>query len=83
MTQAADEDRQQRQERRFRFREEELTRQVINALQQLRDQNRRISKKAIENIVHLSNMCSHYPTVNTLVETAIQVQRTANEMAEV
>ena len=79
MTQAADEDRQDRQERRFRAREEELTGQVINALQQLRDQNRQISKRAIEKIVHVSNICMHYPRVKALIESAIQAQRTANE----
>jgi hypothetical protein len=79
MTQAVDEDRQQRQERRFQAREEELTGQVLNALQQLRDQNRPISKKAIEKIVHVSNICLYYPRVKALIESAIQAQRTANE----
>jgi len=79
MTQAASEDRQQRQERRFQAREDELTGQVIKALQQLRDQNRQISKKAIENIVHVSNICLYYPRVKALIESAIQAQRTANE----
>ena len=79
--QAVDDDRQQRQEHRFRVREEELTGQVINTLQQFRDQNRQITKKAIENIVHVSNICSHYPTVKALIEDAIQAQRNANDMA--
>ncbi len=81
MTQAADEDRQQRQEHRFRAREEELTGQVLNALQQLRNQNRQITKKAIENIVHVSNICPCYPTVKALIEDAIQAQRSASDMA--
>jgi len=63
MTQAANEDKQQRQERRFQAREEELIQQVIAALQQLRDKNKRISKQAIEKVVHVSDICSYYPKV--------------------
>ena len=42
MDQAVNEDKQQRQEHRFQVREEELTQQVVAALQQLQDQNRHI-----------------------------------------
>ena len=81
MTQAANEDKQQRQELRFRAREEELTQQVIAALQQLRDKNRRISKRAIAKAVNVSNICSYYPKVKALIESAIQAQHTTSETA--
>ena len=81
MTQAVKEDKQQRQERRFQAREEELTQQVVAALQQLRDQNRPITKRAIEKAVHVSNICSSYPKVRVLIESAIQVQHTTTESA--
>jgi len=81
MTQAANEDKQQRKERRFRAREEELIQQVIAALQQLRDQNRRITKRAIEKAVHVSNICLYYPKVKVLIEDAMQAQRNTNEPA--
>ena len=81
MTQAANEDKQERQERRFQAREEELTQQVVAALQQLRDQNRRITKRAIEKVVHVSNICLYHPKVRVLIESAMQVQRTTNASA--
>jgi len=81
MTQAASEDKQERQERCFQAREEELTQQVVAALQQLRDQNRRITKRALEKLVHVSNICLYYPKVRILIEKAIQAQHTANETA--
>ncbi len=79
MTQAANEDKQQRQERRFQVREEELTQQVVAALQQLRDQNRRITKRAVGKLVHVSNICLYYPKVGILIESTIQAQHTAGE----
>lgn len=81
MTQAVTEDKQQRQERGFQSREEELAQQVNAALQQLRDNNRRISKRAIEAVLHVSNICLYYPKVKALIESAIQAQRTPNEAA--
>ena len=79
MTRAANEDKQQRQERRFQTREEELTQQVVVALQQLRYQNRRITKHAVGKLVHVSDICSRYPKVRILIESAMQVQDTTNE----
>jgi uncharacterized protein YifE (UPF0438 family) len=79
MTQAANVDKQERQKRRFQAREEELARQVIAALQQLRDQNRQITKRAVEKLVHLSNICSRYPKVRVLIESTKQAQHTTNE----
>ena len=81
ITQAVAEDKQL-QESRFRAREEEMTQQVIAALQLLRDNNMRISKKAIEDVVHATHICERYPKVKALVESAIQTQRTPNETAE-
>ncbi len=81
MAQAVNEDKQQRQERRFQVREEELTQQVVAALQQLRDQNRRITKRAIEKAVHVSNICSYFPKVRVLIESAMQAQYTTTESA--
>jgi hypothetical protein len=43
MTQAANEDQQQRREMLYQEREEELTRQVVNAIQQLQDARKRVS----------------------------------------
>ena len=78
MSQVATEDKQQCQERRFQAREEELTQQVIVALQQFRDINKRITKDAVEKAVHVANICSYYPKVKALVESAIQAQLTTN-----
>ena len=80
ITQAVAEDKQI-QERRFRAWEEEMTQQVIAALQLLRDNNMRITKKAIENVVHATHICERYPKVKALVESAIQTQHTPNETA--
>jgi len=82
MTQAANEDRQQRREMRHQEREEELTQHVDAALQQLRDQNRRITKQAVENLVHVSNICSYYPKVRVLLESAIAAQHAASKTAQ-
>ena len=60
-------------------REEELTQQVVVALQQLRDQNRKITKRAVEKLVQYSKICSRYPKVRVLIEGAIQAQHTTNE----
>ncbi len=79
MTLAVSEDKQVRHERRFQVRQEELTQQVLAALQQLQDQNRRITKRAIEKAVHLSSICSRYPKIRVLIENAMQAQRTINE----
>ena len=81
MTQAVNEDKQQRQERRFQVLEEELTQQVVAVLHQLRDQNRRITKRAIEKAVHVSNICSRYPKVRVLIESAMQIQHTTTKSA--
>ena len=72
MTQAASQDKQERQERRFQVRQEELSQQVVVALQQLRDQNRKITTRAVEKLVHYSGICSRYPKVRDLIESAIQ-----------
>jgi len=79
MTQAANEDKQERQERCFQAREKELTQQVVAALQQLRDQNRQITKRAVEKLVHVSSICSRYPKIRVLIESAMQAQHTTNE----
>lgn len=81
VTQAVNEDKQQRQELRSQAREEELTRQVVATLQQLRDQKRRITKRAIEKAVHVSNICSHSPQIRVLIESAMQAQHTTTESA--
>lgn len=80
ITQAVAEDKQL-QERRFRAQEEEMTQQVIAALQLLRDNNMRISKRAIEDVVHATHICERYPKVKALIESAIQTQHTPNETA--
>jgi transcriptional regulator with XRE-family HTH domain len=79
IVQAASEDRQERQEHYFKEQQEEMIQRVVVALQQLRDQNRKITKRAIHKLVHYSRVCERYPMVRTLVEEAIQVQRTTNE----
>jgi transcriptional regulator with XRE-family HTH domain len=72
------EDKQERQERYFQERQEEMIRLVVVALQHLRDQNRKITKRAIDKLVHYSRVCKRYPMVRTLVGEAIQAQRTTN-----
>lgn len=80
MTQAAKEDQQQRQEIRFQKREEELAQQVVNAIQQLRDSDKRISNQAVGNIVHLSYTGLHYyPKVRALLESVIAAQPPARK----
>lgn len=75
MTQAANEDQQQQKKLRFQKREEALAQQVVNAIQQLRDSQRRISVQAVGKIVHVSCVClNHYPMVRTLLESAIAAQ---------
>ncbi len=81
MTQAVTEDKQQRQDHRFQAREEELTQQVIAALRQFQDMNRRISQHAIGKAVHVSDLCLHYPKIKVLIESAIQAQVTSNDTA--
>jgi len=81
MTQAANEDKPQLQHRRFHAREEELTQQVTATLQQLRETNRRITKRAIEKVMHVSDIWAYYPKVKALIESAIQAQRSTNETA--
>ena len=81
MTQAVTKDRQQRQDHRFQAREEELTQQVIAALQKFQDTNRRISPHAIGKVVHVSHLCSYYPNIKVLIEDAMQAQRITNETA--
>src|SRR5262249_29457171 len=71
----------QLQKRHFRAREEEMTQQVIAALQLLRDNNMRITKKAIEDVVHATHICERYPKVKALVESAIRTQPTPNVIA--
>lgn len=80
MTQAATDDRQQRRERRLEAREEELTQLVVEALELLRDQNRPVTQRAIEKLVHHSNVCSRYPKVRVLIESAMQVQHNSKEL---
>lgn len=79
IVQAVSEDKQERQERYFQEQQEEMIRLVVVALQHLRDQNRKITKRAIDKLVHYSRVCERYPMVRTLVEEAIQAQRTTNE----
>ncbi|MGZ6367321.1 MAG: hypothetical protein ACXWPS_15320, partial [Ktedonobacteraceae bacterium] len=80
ITQAIAEDKRI-QERRFRAREEEKMQQVIAAMQFLRDNNMRMTKKAIEDVVHATHICERYPKVKALIESAIQTQHTSNETA--
>lgn len=80
MTQAANEDRQQRKEKRYQKREEELAQQVVNAIQQLRDSGKRISYQAVGNIVHVSSVGLHYyPQIRALLESAIAAQLLARK----
>jgi hypothetical protein len=75
MTQAANEDQQQRRELSYQKREEELALQVVNAIQKLRDSGKRVSMRAVGNIVHLSYVGLHYyPKVRALLESAIAAQ---------
>ena len=75
MTEAANVDKQRRQERRFKKREEELFQQVVNAIQQLRDSGTRVSLQSVEKTVHVSFNClRHYPMVKTLLKNTIAAQ---------
>jgi hypothetical protein len=56
-----------------------MIQRVIVALQHLRERNRKITKRAIDKLVQYSCVCKRYPMVRTLVEGAIQAQRTPNE----
>jgi transcriptional regulator with XRE-family HTH domain len=77
MTKAANEDQQQRREMFYQEREEELIRKVVNAIQQLQDAGKRISVRAVGEIVHLSHAGLHYyPKVGIILESAITAQRT-------
>ncbi len=83
MTQAAKEDQQQRREMRYQEREEELTRQVVNAIQQLQDAGKRVSVRAVGEIVHLSSVGLHYyPKVRVISGSAITAQLTASKSAQ-
>lgn len=74
-TQAANEDKQKRQEQRFQMREDELFQQVGNAIQQLRDSGMRVSVQAVAKIVHASfNSLRRYPMVKTLLKNTIAAQ---------
>ncbi len=79
IAQTVGEDKKERQERYFQERQDEMTQRVVVALQHLRDQNRKITKRAIDKLVHYSRVCSRYPKVRVLVEDAIRAQRTTNE----
>jgi len=75
MTQSANEDQQQRGEQRYQKQEEELALHVVNAIQQLRDSGKRVSVRAVGNIVHVSYVGLHYyPKVKALLESAIAAQ---------
>jgi len=79
LTQVATEDKHKRQQLRFQARQDELAQQVIAALQQFQDQNKRITRRAIEKVVHVSShLCSYYPKIKVLIENAMQAQRNTN-----
>ncbi len=59
MTQSANVDQQQRRDMRYKKREEELAKQVVNAIQQLRDTGSRVSVQAVGKIVHVSSVGLH------------------------
>src|SRR6266567_3186435 len=82
MTQAANEDQQQRREMRYQEREEEVAQQVVNAIQQLRDSGKRVSVHAVGKIVHLSYVGLHYyPKVRAILESAIAAQPPTSKSA--
>lgn len=83
MTQTANEDQQQRKEMRYQKREEELAQQVVNAIQQLRDSGKRVSMRAVGNIVHVSSVGLHYyPKVRALLESAIAAQPPTSKLEQ-
>jgi hypothetical protein len=72
MTQAVKEDKHKQQEIQFQQREDGLTRQVANAVQQLRDMGKKISVNAVMQYLHVSRsrlLC--YPKVTSLLRNAI------------
>src|SRR6266849_566238 len=83
MTQAANEDKQHRQEHHFQTREEELTQQVVDTIQHLRDAGKQVSVKAVGRSIHASTVCLfYYPKVSALLESAIMAQRSDNKVAQ-
>jgi uncharacterized protein with von Willebrand factor type A (vWA) domain len=75
MTQATNEDQQQRREMRYQKREEELAQQVVNAIQQLRDSGMRVSVQAVGKIVHVTHVgLYHFSKVRSILESAIAAQ---------
>jgi hypothetical protein len=83
MTQAVKEDRQQRQKIQFQEREEELTRQVVDAIHHLRDAGKQVSVKAVGRSIHVSTICLlYYPKVSALLESAIMEQCSDNNVAQ-
>jgi ParB-like chromosome segregation protein Spo0J len=77
MTQAANEDKQQRRKMAYREREEQLVRQVVNAIQQLQEAGKRVSIVAVGEIVHLSHagLC-YYPNVRVILNDTIRAKCT-------
>ena len=74
MTQAVIKDKQQRKEKRFQLNEEELAQQVIDAIQRLRREDKRVTYRAVGEIVHLSSFgLGYYPKVKALFENAMTV----------
>ena len=83
ITQAISEDRRQRQKIRFQEREEELSRQVVDAIQQLRERGKQVSVRAVGISLHVSPVClRYYPRVRYLLEKAIGEQRSSNNEAQ-
>jgi hypothetical protein len=84
MTRAAVEDRQQRKELRFQRREEELIEQVLNAIQQLQNEGKRVTIKDVGRKIHVSaSILYDYPHVKTILERARIAQRTAIGAAQI
>ena len=83
ITQAINEDRRQRQEIRFQEREEELSRQVVDAIQQLRERGKQVSVRAVGISLHVSPVClRYYPRVRYLLEKAIGEQHSSKNEAQ-
>jgi Family of unknown function (DUF6262) len=84
MTRATVEDRQQRKELRFQKREEELIEQVLNAIQQLQNEGKRVTIKDVGRKIHVSaSILYDYPQVKTILERARIAQRTAIGAAQI
>jgi len=82
MTQAVAEDRQQRNELRFQRREEELLEQVLDAIQQLQNEGKRVTIKDVARKIHVSaSILYDYPQVKIILERARIAQRTASGAA--